>query len=90
MTSRLSVKVVPGASQSKIAGLMGDAIKIRVQAPPENGKANKAVLSLLAKFLGVSMKQLSICAGRTSQNKVVEVEGMSEAELAEKLSRQES
>ena len=87
MKSRLSVKVVPGASQSKIAGLLGDSVKIRVQAPPEKGKANEAVLSLLAKFLGVSVNQLSICTGHTSANKVIEVQGVSDAELTTKLSQ---
>ena len=86
MTARLTVKVIPGASQTKIAGLLGDALKIRVQAQPEKGKANTAVLEILAVFLGVSVHQLTICTGHTSQTKVVEVEGVSDAELARKLS----
>lgn len=87
MKSRLRVKVVPGASQSKIAGLLGEVVKIRVQAPPEKGKANGAVLKILAEFLEVPVKQLSICTGHTSQNKVVEVQGVSDAELTIKLSQ---
>lgn len=87
MNSHLSVKVVPGASQNKIAGWIGDAVKIRVQAPPEKGKANAAVISLLADFLNIPAKHLSICAGHASQNKVVEVQGVSDAELINKLSR---
>jgi len=86
MTTRLTVKVIPGASQTKIAGLLGTALKIRVQAQPENGKANTAVLEILAVFLGVSVHQLTICTGHTSQIKVVEIEGVSDAELARKLS----
>lgn len=86
MTARLTVKVIPGASQTKIAGLLGDALKIRVQAQPEKGKANTAVLEILAVFLGVSVHQLTICTGHTSQIKVVEIEGVSDAELARKLS----
>lgn len=86
MTARLIVKVVPGASQTKVAGLLGDALKIRVQAPPEKGKANIAVLEVLAKFLGVPAHQLTICAGHTAHTKVVEIEGVSDAELARKLS----
>jgi uncharacterized protein (TIGR00251 family) len=85
MTARLTVKVIPGASQTKIAGLLGDALKIRVQAQPEKGKANIAVLEILAKFLGVPVTNLSICTGHTSHTKVVEVEGISDAELARKL-----
>ena len=86
MTARLNVKVIPGASRNKIAGWIGDAVKIRVQAPPEKGKANAAVISLLADFLDIPERHLSICAGHTSQNKVVEVQGVSDAELIAKLS----
>jgi uncharacterized protein (TIGR00251 family) len=86
MTAYLNVKVIPGASRNKIAGWIGDAVKIRVQAPPEKGKANAAVIALLADFLDIPAKQLSICAGHTSQNKVVEVQGVSDAELISRLS----
>ncbi|HEX5635809.1 MAG TPA: DUF167 domain-containing protein [Gammaproteobacteria bacterium] len=86
MTAYLNVKVIPGASRNKIAGWIGDAVKIRVQAPPEKGKANAAVIALLADFLDIPAKQLSICAGHTSQNKVVEVQGLSDAELISRLS----
>jgi uncharacterized protein (TIGR00251 family) len=86
MNSHLSVKVIPGASQNKIVGWIGNAVKIRVQAPPEKGKANAAVISLLADFLNIPAKRLSICAGHASQNKIVEVQGVSDAELINKLS----
>lgn len=86
MSAYLNVKVIPGASRNKIAGWIGDAVKIRVQAPPEKGKANAAVIALLADFLDIPAKQLSICAGHTSQNKVVEVQGVSDAELISRLS----
>jgi uncharacterized protein len=84
-SSHLNVKVIPGAAQNKIAGWIGDAVKIRVQAPPEKGKANVAVISLLADFLEIPAKHLSICAGHASQNKIVEVQGVSDAELTNKL-----
>jgi uncharacterized protein (TIGR00251 family) len=84
--TRLTIKVIPGASQTKIAGLLGDTVKIRVQAPPEKGKANIAVIDILAKFLGVPAHQITLCSGATSQNKVVEIQGLSSEELASKLS----
>jgi uncharacterized protein len=86
MTAHLKVKVIPGAAQNKIAGWLGDAVKIRVQAPPEKGKANAAVISLLADFLDIPAKQLSICAGHASQHKVVEIQGITAAELISRLS----
>jgi hypothetical protein len=86
MTAHLNVRVIPGASRNKVAGWIGGAVKIRVQAPPEKGKANAAVISLLADFLDIPAKHLSICAGHASQNKVVEVQGVSDAELISRIS----
>lgn len=81
MTARLTVKVVPGATQSRIVGRLGEALKIRVQAPPEKGKANTAVLALLADFLGVPASHLSIVSGQSAPTKVIRVEGMSTPDL---------
>ena len=72
MTARLNVKVIPGASRNKIAGWIGDAVKIRVQAPPEKGKASAADNSLLGDFLDIPAKHLSVCGGPASQYKVAE------------------
>ncbi len=67
----IRVKVVPGASGDRIVGPLGDALKIRVSAPPERGKANAAVTGLLADALGVSAKSVSVVSGMTSPHKVV-------------------
>ena len=67
----IRVKVVPGASGDRIVGPLGDALKVRVSAPPERGKANAAVASLLADALGVSAKSVSVVSGMTSPRKVV-------------------
>ena len=69
----LWVKAVPGASRDAIAGELGDRLKIRVSAPPEGGKANKAICSVLAKALGIKPKQISIASGATSPKKVVRI-----------------
>jgi len=78
---RLTLKIVPGASQDKVVGRLGDALKLRVRAQPERGKANAAVLALLAQYLQVPESSISIVAGYTASSKIVEITGLSNAEL---------
>jgi len=73
---RLAVKVVPGSSRDQIVGRLGDALKIKVTAPPEKGKANTAVVTLLAKALGIGADQIEIVSGHSSPSKVFEIAGM--------------
>ncbi len=73
----IAVKVVPGASRDRIVGPLGDDLKIQVAAPPEKGRANAAVVRLLAEALGVSENKVSVVAGPTSPRKTVRVEGVS-------------
>jgi uncharacterized protein (TIGR00251 family) len=83
--SRLRLKVVPKASRSSIAGWIGDALKIRVAAAPERGKANSAVIALLASALGISRERIVLVAGETEARKIVEIRGLSDAELRARL-----
>lgn len=69
----LRLKIVPGARQDKIAGILGDRLKIQVSAPPENGKANQAVISLLAKTLGLRPSDLTIISGLSDARKTCRV-----------------
>ncbi len=71
----IAVKVVPGASRDRLAGCLGDALKIQVAAPPEKGKANKAVEALLAKALGTRTSDVNVVGGLTSPRKVVRITG---------------
>ena len=84
--ARLSVKVVPGASKSEISGWLGDALKVRVAAQPEKGKANTAVVLVLATSLGLPEKSVNVVSGKTSQHKVVEIQGLSNEQVRYKLS----
>ena len=70
----ICLKVVPGASNSAIVGPLGDRLKVKVAAPPEHGKANQAVLKLLADWLGT--KQIAMVNGHTSAHKTVYVNGL--------------
>ena len=77
--------MVPGASKDGIVGWLGDALKVRVKACAEKGKANKAVIAVVAKALGVPRDNIKIASGSTSPHKVIEIDGISEAELSDKL-----
>jgi uncharacterized protein YggU (UPF0235/DUF167 family) len=79
------VKVVPGASRDSLAGWLGDALKVRVAAAPEKGKANAAVERMLARALGLPPKSVRIVAGVTSTRKTMEIDGLSAAEVRARL-----
>ena len=83
-TTLLRVKAVPGASRDTIAGTLGDRLKIRVAAPPEGGKANQAILQLLAKALGLDASSLDLTQGHASPMKTVRAKAPL-AKLAESL-----
>lgn len=72
----LRVKAVPGSSRDRIAGVLGDRLKVAVSAPPEGGKANKAIAVLLAGALGVRTNQIELVSGPTHAEKVFRVEGV--------------
>jgi uncharacterized protein (TIGR00251 family) len=77
----LAVKAVPGASRDQIAGPMGDRLKVRVAAPAEGGKANKAIGGLLAKAIGVKPRDVTIESGAGSAEKVLRVRGATAAQV---------
>ncbi|MFG0286277.1 MAG: DUF167 domain-containing protein [Phycisphaerales bacterium JB039] len=83
--ARIDVKAVPGARRDEIAGWLGDRLKVRVSAPAEGGKANKAICAVIAKAAGVRARDVTIVSGQTSPEKTVEVAGVSEEELARRL-----
>lgn len=85
---RLSVKVIPKSSRNGIAGWVGEVLKICVTAPPERGKANDAVVEILAEALRLSRKQVRLVSGLTSARKIVEIDGLEPAEVHERLSAQ--
>ena len=70
------MKVVPGSSRNQIVGWLGDALKIKVMAPSEKGKANEAVIGLIATTLGISTDNIEIESGHSSPSKVFTIDGM--------------
>ncbi|WP_436792903.1 DUF167 domain-containing protein [Actinospongicola halichondriae] len=83
----LSVRVEPGAGSTTIVGRHGDAVKVRVGAPPTDGRANEAVLALIAKEFGLSVGDVAITSGHTSRTKRVSLGDLDLATAARHLDR---
>ena len=83
----LSVKVVPGASRTKVAGVWGVALRIAVAAPPEAGKANAAVIKLLAELFDVKRGAVEIVSGQTQPLKRIRIAALDAARAAAALTR---
>ena len=75
------VKVQPKASRDQVVGYREGVLQLRVTAPPDKGRANAAVVSLLAEALGVAKSSVRIVRGQTSRDKVVTVESLSPEEV---------
>lgn len=73
---QLQLHVRPGASRTGIAGLHGDALKIRVAAPPADGRANRELLDYLAERLGVARARIELVKGESGRRKTVIVQGI--------------
>lgn len=78
----LSLHAQPGAKRTEFAGLYGEALKIRLAAPPVDGKANAVLTNFLAAYLGVPKAAVTILAGESSRQKVVWVQAASVTALA--------
>lgn len=85
----VKLKVLPGSKKPELRGVIGGRLKVAVTAAPEKGKANKAVLILLAKHLGVSKSQLEIISGLTEPQKSLLVKNMDRLELESRLSKED-
>jgi hypothetical protein len=79
------VLVVPRARKDEVVGMQGDAVKIRLTAPPVEGAANEALVKFLAKQLNVRQNAIEIIAGHSSRQKLVSIVGLSPAEVTQRL-----
>jgi uncharacterized protein (TIGR00251 family) len=77
--------VSPGAARTEVVGRHGEAWKVRVHAPPERGKANDAVVRLLADTLAVPVACVTLVAGHGERDKVVELSGLDADEIERRL-----
>lgn len=71
----LTLHVQPGAKRTEVSGLHGEALKIRLAAPPVEGRANEALLKFIADFFGVPLRQVELKQGGQSRHKVVAITG---------------
>jgi hypothetical protein len=86
VTALLRIHVHPGARRESLQGWRADgSLKLEVAARPEGGLANQAVTDLLAGALGVSRGRVMVVRGRSSRSKLIEVEGMDEAEIRRRI-----
>ena len=84
--TRLRVRVVARASRSAIAGPSGAALRVRVAAPPVEGRANRELLATLAAALGLRPRDLEVVSGARGREKTVRVAGLAPGEVAARLS----
>lgn len=73
---RFSVRVQPRASRDEVSGVYGDALKIRLAAPPVDGAANDALVNFLAALFAVPRRAVRILAGESSRSKLIEIDGV--------------
>jgi len=85
--STFAVKAVAGAKRNAVVGVHGDALKVATSAPRDRGKANEALVAVIAEALGVPRKAVSLVKGETSTEKRFLVHGLKAAELQERLTK---
>lgn len=75
-TCRLNLKITPGAPRDEVLGELGDAVRVKLRAPPVDGKANEALVRFLAERLGLHASAIRLVAGATGRRKVIEITGL--------------
>jgi hypothetical protein len=84
---RFTVRVQPRASRSEVCGVHGDALKVRLAAPPVDGAANDALVALLADELGVARRSVRIVSGSASRTKLIQVDGIESGPIEQLAAR---
>ena len=81
----LRVKAVPGASRSRVAGRLGDRLKVAVAAPPERGRANRELCEVVAAALGLPTRAVTLESGAGSPTKTLRIRGMTPEDVLRRL-----
>jgi uncharacterized protein (TIGR00251 family) len=77
----LAIKAIPNAPRSEVIGWLGDALKVKVHAPPVEGRANEVLREFLADRLGVPRRAVTVLRGDTSRQKLLRIDGLSLVEV---------
>src|SRR5712691_8138506 len=85
-STRLRLRVSPGADRAAIAGRLGEAWKVRVTAPAEGGRANEAVIRLLAEALSLPPEAVTLVSGHGARDKIVQLAGLDPTQIERRLS----
>jgi uncharacterized protein (TIGR00251 family) len=81
----LAIKAIPNAPRSEVVGWLGDALKVKVHAPPVEGRANEALCDFLAAYLKIPRRAVEVLRGDTSRQKTVRIIGLTTADLQSRL-----
>lgn len=83
----VSIKAIPNAPRNAVVGWLGDALKVKLHAPPVEGRANEALCEFLAETLGLPRRAVTVLRGDTSRQKVVRIDGLDLAGVRAKFGR---
>jgi uncharacterized protein (TIGR00251 family) len=86
VSTRVRLRVSPGANSAHVVGRHGEAWKVRVAAPPEGGRANEAVIRLLAETLSLPRDAVTLVSGHGARDKIVQLAGLDPTQIERRLS----
>ena len=82
----ISLRVYPNASRDEVMGFTDGVLRVKVAAPPAEGKANEKLVAFLSKLLGINKGNIDIVKGQTSRNKLITIHGLSHEDIMKRLS----
>jgi uncharacterized protein (TIGR00251 family) len=85
VSTRLQLRVSPGARRAQVVGRHGDAWKVRVAAPPEGGRANEAVVRLVAETLSLPRDAVTLVSGHGTRDKIIQLAGLDQTQIEQRL-----
>ncbi len=86
LEAKFSVRVRPNAAMNEVVGVTDGVWQVRIAAPPIKGKANKELIAFLSRLLGVGKSRIGIIKGHTAKDKVIAINGLSQEDVAKRLS----